>query len=198
MTQNLSDQLDQAADLANWIDEQFADVSFTADGERWLAFGCLRVAMAHFGSIVTLLRHQMATSAAVLLRSQIDAYVRGMWLGYAASLQEIDSFCEGNSPPGTGKLIGILETNGVLDSNSLSHTFSHSYGALSDYSHTGIRLVRKQYQENSLTCSFSTQEKLEILNRGEYWSMAAGISLAEMGEQPELAQRMLRRAFPKE
>lgn len=90
----LTTALVDAEQLIQWLDSRIDGLAIASDERRRLAAGCLDLALEHQKAIVLLTRHQIFGSAASLVCLVFESYVRGIWIHFSASDDELREFKE--------------------------------------------------------------------------------------------------------
>lgn len=108
--------------------------------ELQLASACWHVTIEHSMAIVELVHATLHGSALVLVRSIYEAYLRGMWLMYAATDEEIDRAGRDKFPPNSD-VIMALEKSPHFQSNPFSDVKAQSWKMLCSYTHTGYQQI---------------------------------------------------------
>ena len=91
-----------------------------------LASACWHVTIEHSMAIVELVHATLHGSALALVRSMYEAYLRGMWLMYAATDEEIDRAGRDKVPPNSD-IITALEKSPHFQSNPFSGVKDQSW-----------------------------------------------------------------------
>ena len=153
---------------------------------------CLCIAQEHHGSIVMLIADCRYASAFALLRSAIDAYVRGAWLTHCATEADVLLFVQDDrSPPGMDDMIGALERTDAYSGGELSRAIDRVRKALHSYTHTGGLHVQRWMAPGAIEAAYSPAEVESVLEYAEFVGLMSTIAIASLiGDEPK-AQRLL-------
>lgn len=110
MTMVVNNRVAQSENLIIWLDRFIEGLSIPTNDRAIIVAACEDVALEHHKSIVLTTREQLHGSAFALIRIQFEAYIRGQWLHYCASDDELAKFKERDKLDKTfGQLIEDLE-----------------------------------------------------------------------------------------
>jgi len=194
MSPAMAARLGRSRTLADelWTEVELLELS--AETRSRMAGACFGIALTHHLGIIELLERGLSPSASALLRPQIDSYVRGLWLSHSATDEQIQGIQAGNDPPDTRKIAAQLEREQVLDAGHLSGVTDTIWGAVCDFTHTGIRQMARFMTETSLEPNLPHEEIEELLGASDAWSLLAAVGIAGLCKDDELANRLLVRA----
>jgi len=89
VTTSLAERIDQSEELICWLDRLIEVLSIPTNDRTVIVASCQDMALEHHKSIVLTTAAQFHGSAFALVRLQFEAYVRGQWLRYCASDDEV-------------------------------------------------------------------------------------------------------------
>ena len=111
----LAKRIDQSEELIRWLDRLIETLSVPTNDRAVIAASCQDVALEHHKSIVLTTTAQFYGSAFALVRIEFEAYVRGQWLRYCASDDEVATFKEFDRlDKKVGQMIDDLEGHEAL------------------------------------------------------------------------------------
>lgn len=127
-----------------WVREsrQLTDsIAFVSTVRRRIASALFLISMEHQVGILALMDIQMVASAKALMRSQLDAFLRGVWFLEKATEEQVRSFSDRpytkNVPPVSYKvLVDEVETVERYGGGSFSR-LERSINMLHDFTHGG-------------------------------------------------------------
>lgn len=183
-----------AADLANFVAGELDETELPASDRMRAAGAAWWVSLEHHSSIVFLIRNAKHASAYALLRPQIDAYLRGLWLSASASESELAGFLSGDDAPGGAKLGSRLEAEGCFDPNSLTSIQKQIWAAVCDYTHTGSRQISRHLIGSSIEQAHDPDELIELLSAAGGWALMSAIGVASAAQDHEKCERLLNAA----
>ena len=139
-------------------------------------------------AIVELVHAMLHGSALALVRPMSEAYVRGMWLMYAATDEGVDRAGRDRFPNKTD-IVTALEK-----SHFSSQPFSdnQSWKRLCSYTHTGYQQIGARLTSQGLGWNYQDSEILEALLWADTTTLAAAAAVAIEAQNDPLAQEVLR------
>jgi hypothetical protein len=159
-----------------------------------MAGGCLSVSQDHHSAIVHLLDSRLYASAFALVRAQYDAYVRGLWLSFCATEDEVAAFSSGNEPKkmnNIGALLTELETVEAYEGGQLSNFKADSWSAMCSYTHTGGLQVQRWQTQEAIEPNYAIEEICEVAKVSGAFALLAGVGIASIAKDDALAMRLL-------
>jgi hypothetical protein len=174
-------RLQTSDDVVRWVHTNLdgARVPALPDEKRvQLAAACWHVAIDHQIAIVVLIHETLHASALALMRPAVEAYVRGLWLLYAATAQDLDSAGRDQFPNDFfGKMVVDLERPGRFDHGALSLLKGDTWRRLCSYTHTGYQQIGARLTASGLGYDY---EDDEILGAASWWSRPSWTGLLKV------------------
>ena len=130
-------------ELVMWIESHLQNLSLAQLDRTRVAAACFAVALEHHHAIVILLREARIASAFALVRSQFEAYVRGVWFVECATDVQLNSFLSDKSRPKIEQLLCAIEEQPAFDSKELSGIKATNWKSMCSYIHTGWHQVSR-------------------------------------------------------
>ena len=178
---NVSINLSEACDFSGWVSAKLNEATVeNANTRKRVVASCFAVVLDHFDAILTLLGRQprICSSAFALMRLIYESYVRGLWLSYCATDDEIDRFSSGSFElPKTPKMIKAIELTGF--NTHLSSIYSNNWKQLCDYTHTGALQIQLWNTETGIEPNYSDEEIIDVIRFSKEFAFAASVSLSE-------------------
>ncbi|MGB3091747.1 MAG: DUF5677 domain-containing protein, partial [Candidatus Zixiibacteriota bacterium] len=143
-------------------------------------------ALEHHKSIVLLIDNALYGSAAALIRLLFEAYVRGVWLLYSASDEEIEQFKDDKLNKAFGELIADLESREPFDGGTLSHVKEVSWKAMNSLTHSGLSQVARRITSDAITPNYTDEELKDVLETANSIGVLAAVAIACMAGDEEL------------
>jgi len=183
--------VERSKDLSNWIGEQIDDISLNATRSNRLAAAAFHIALTHHSSVVALVEQGRHVSGFALIRPEIDAYIRGLWLGFLASDEEIERITKADRAPSTPELMDRLEKAGYFDAKALTSMVPTMWPVVCDFTHTGIRALVRHLTPTSIEPLFEDEEIVEALGSADAWALMAATGIAGLAGDDSLSLRLL-------
>ncbi len=157
-----------------------------------LAAACWHIAIDHQMAVVVLVHETLHASALALMRPTIEAYVRGLWLLYAATDEDLnkagrDQFANDFF----GKIVADLEEPGRFDQGALSHLKGDTWRRLCSYTHTGYQQIGARLTSSGLGYEYEESEILGALALVDSIALMSVIELAGLAKDSKLRLRAL-------
>jgi hypothetical protein len=157
---NFEAELEKQIEISKWVDKHLSiPFDFAKDKDKW-AFSCFDIVIEHHTSIVTLSDLKLYGSALSLYRVQYEAFIRGLWLRYAATENDLSRFKRGKEPPRFQKLIESVETARNINSGLLSHIKNKQWSIFNSFTHTGSEALSRRM--GSTTTGYDNYKEEEI------------------------------------
>lgn len=195
-----SDALEQAIvrnrEFAEWVGTCVDSLSVSSEPRAQLAGAALSVSLSHHVAIAGLVKYSQTASACALLRPQIDAYLRALWIAFIIPDEHLRQVCRGRGrrPPDGMAIMKILEDKGHFEPNTLYTIGRKTWHVLCDFTHCGPQTLFRHLGYDSIGPNFSADEIVEMLAASNAWASMAAIALAEIADRKDLVLLVLERA----
>ena len=186
-------QIHESEELIQWLDSNIDGLDIPSSDRMRLAAGCLDMALEHQKSIVLLIANSLFGSAAALVRSEFEAYVRGVWLLYCASDTEIEKFKKDKLEKNLGQLIEDIEKHEAFNVGTLSHVKETSWKAMNSFTHTGLYQIIRRNTANEIMPNYTDEELIDALNTANSFGILTAIAISDMAHNEELAKKVFDR-----
>lgn len=128
---------------------------------KW-AFSCFDIVIEHHSSIVALSDLKLYGSALALLRVQYEAFIRGLWLRYVATENDLSRFKRDKVKPNFHELTVAVESARGIKSGLLSHIKDKQWAIFNSFTHTGVEALLRRMGEN--TTGYDNYKNEDIIN----------------------------------
>lgn len=186
-------QILESEELIQWLDSNIDGLDIPSNDRMRLAAGCLDVALEHQESIVLLTANSLFGSAAALVRSEFEAYVRGVWLLYCASDSEVEKFKKDELEKNFGQLINDIEKHEAFNGGTLSHVKKTSWKAMNSFTHSGLYQIIRRNTENEIMPNYTDEELIDALDTANSFGILTAIAISDMAHNEELAKKVFDR-----
>ena len=157
-----------------------------------LASACWHVTIEHSMAIVELVRATLHGSALALIRLMYEAYVRGMWLMYAATDEDIDRAGQDKFPLNS-VIVTALEKSPHFSSHPFSDLKNRSWERLCSFTHTGYQQIGARLTPKGIGCNYQDSEILEALLWADTIALTTAAAVAIEAQNDPLAQEVWRK-----
>lgn len=164
-------RLSESIEVTHWVHSQIDGLKvplMTTSKRAHLACGCWHVAIEHGQAVVLLVGHELYGSALTMQRPLFEAYLRGMWLFYAASDNEVDAAGRDKFPNDVNKLLDGLTLAGAGDLADLKREW---WSRMCSLTHTGFQQIGARFTAEGLGPNYDPEE----IDKALWW--ADGIAL---------------------
>lgn len=164
--------VDDALKILDRIDQTLNFFSIESASNRSICAGALySLTLDHARSICNLIKIKAPASAFALNRVMFEAYIRGAWVHYCASDNQVDIFA---SDSGIKESLSsrkdidfenlVLQVEQATGSPAyLSEIKTRSWKALNGYTHNGIQQISRYINNKVLRPNFSEDEEREAI-----------------------------------
>lgn len=190
--------LSNACDISAFISTRLNEASIDASLRNRVVASCFAVALDHYDAVLALFGRtpKIYSSAFALMRLVFESYIRGMWLMYCATDEQIKSFLDNTFElPKTPTMINVIEKTANFEKKQLSTSYSSDWKNLCDYTHTGALQVQRWNKSDSIEPNYSDDEVMEVIRFTRAYALLTAVSFAEaVIKNNELANEFLGKA----
>jgi hypothetical protein len=161
-----------------------------------MAFGCLDLAVEHQSGIAVLADQPLWGPAFALLRIQLEAFVRGVWLARCATDDQLAWFVEGKlgNHRKFHKLVTAVEEALKHDGAVLTKLRLQSWTLFNDFTHTGFQHVVRRNSKTTTGPNYMDQELIQALRVATAVGLLAAIEMLSLSDHEDLAQALKEKA----
>jgi hypothetical protein len=174
--------LDTSIGLTEWfIQNQPTAFSFSERGRIAGVFFALT--MEHREAAMLLAQKGARSSCFALARAVFEAYMRGTWVVYSATDDELIRFMQGKYDPKLDTMVKKLGQLAEFRGGVFDKIRSSGWEPLCDYAHGGIRQVSRWITDDGIEPRHSDDEVLEVLYFMNLYGLLAGLGVAGLAGQ---------------
>jgi|GEM_PF-730464 len=189
--------VDDALQLLNEIDLKLNLGLNSTNNNRLICASVLySLTLDHARAICNLIKAESFPSAFALQRVAFESYIRGAWIHFCATQEQIETFSKNKGikeKPNDRKEIKfrdlVVQTEKIAKlPEYLSSIQSKSWAALNSYTHGGMHQISRYIVHNTITPNFPEDEKYEVVEFSlilSCFSLAGILDLYKV-ESPEL------------
>lgn len=189
---DLSEALDGSIELSDWTAEKIDGLKIPELPNRkrlQLSMACQHLAFGHAQAIVVLIEKELIGSALALIRPMFEAIIRGVWLRYSASEEDIENFSK-DKFPSTSEM---TKNSPKSESSPLYSLKERWWETLCGYTHGGEEQIYARLGVTGLKEDFENGQIILALRWSDMVHLYAGIELADAAEDGALAGIFLNR-----
>ncbi len=164
-------------------------VSIPANTRSRLSSSYYWIAMDHHHAILLLIQENLNSSAFALLRVQFEAYVRGVWVWIGCDDTALGKFSNGGEPPMFSEMLKQIEGHPNFSNGDLSRFKQKNWGALCDYTHTGLIHLSRWNGDTEIVPNFDDKEIQEVIWFTGLLGSLSVTGIAQIIDSQELAYR---------
>ena len=185
---NISAAVGKIGDLLDWINAQLPGVEVPGDLRHRIPAQLCDLSLDHAAGIVTLIANGRHSSGFALIRCQFECFVRGAWLHYRATEQEIERFVANDEIRlNMAALIAALEAAPPFEDKLLSNVKERAWVPMNGYTHGGVHQVSRRLQGDYIEPVFEDESLLEVLQFAGTMALIAFGEIAAMADRGDLA-----------
>jgi hypothetical protein len=158
-------EMSRAQEMHQFIADQLAG-EYPSDDRRALFASFLSLAQSHHEAILVLCCHERLTgSAYALYRPLVEVVYRGLFAGFLATAEQIETITRGGSPYGefnqlASKLESVFDTEGLFTGLS-----GEAWGIMCGLTHGGLEQLNRRIGENGeIGCHFEQEDVQRLLS----------------------------------
>jgi len=160
-----------------------------SDPRALASAACLHLALEHQRAVALLYTRPLVVSAGAMLRTQLEAYVKGAWLNRCAKNVEVGRFEREKDLPLFGEMVNGLEA--VLPNGAELRTLKQeAWRPLSNYVHSGAEQAWRRVQGEELAASGSPAEIAGGLHLSSRIGTLVGIEFAALADSAVLSKQV--------
>jgi len=192
---NLENEIQVSEQFVQWLNQKIDGLQIKPDDRFRLAAGCLDIALEHQKSIVLLTVHHLYGSAASLVRLIFEAYVRGIWLLYCASDEQLDQFKNDKLDKRFYELLEDIEKHEAFKVGTLSYVKEKSWKIMNSLTHSGFYQVTRRNKVGEIAPDYTNEEIIDALQTANSFAILTAIAIADMAHNERLAKEVFEKGM---
>jgi hypothetical protein len=147
MTDAIQADLERAQQMHQMISDTLAG-SYDGELRSTLFAGFMSVCLCHHEAILSLVKNDRLTASALaLMRPLVESGCRGLFAGFEATPEQLETIRTGGEPyPPFRSLIALLDKR--FNTRKLFGQYGDMWKLLNDFTHTGIDQLSNRFDEN--------------------------------------------------
>ena len=142
--------LDSSSEYCERLHDLLHGQELPSDERTSASAVCLHLALEHYRAVILLYREPLVISAGVLLRTQLEAYVKGAWLNRCATETQVRHFQKNKDLPTFGGMVSVLEKAIPGYGTELALIKEQAWRPLNSYVHSGAVQAEKRKTETEI------------------------------------------------
>ena len=189
----INQRLQESERILNWAHSKLDKMKIPQlpDNKRsQCASACWHVAIEHTMAIVVLVHETLHGSALALMRPMFEAYVRGMWLMYAATNEDIDRAGRDQFPSYSDIVTGLDQSH-HFSSRPFAAIKHQTWKRLCSWTHTGSQQFLARLTPQGLGYNYQDSEILDALHWADMLTLPVVAAFANLTANEPLAREAL-------
>lgn len=189
------DEEKRSFELVEFISKHLDGTSSPATTRARLSLGCLYAALDHHAGLVLLLSLGIYAPGFALVRPLYEGFVRGTWLAFCATDEQISAFANNASPPPISAMLSQIEETGPFGGSSiLGKAHKRNWNSLCDFAHNGVQQAMLHQSGNEITRNCEREKLEEALRYSGVVAILSATMVCAVAEQNSLAVGLLQKA----
>lgn len=186
-----------AADLVRLLSDKIDGIDAPASERSVLALSCLYASLDHHAGLVLLFGTGLFAPAFALIRPLYEGFIRGTWLGFCATDEQILAFGHGSEPPKISEMIESIESSSPFGGTAtLSEAHKRNWSSLCGFAHNSVQQSLLAIQPNEIARNCSREKLNEALGYSGSVATLAAIVVCAVAGKDEVAGELLDEAPP--
>jgi len=182
--------ISMAQDDLAWIHASIEGLEIKGDHRHRIPGQLFDLSIEHHSGIISLISMHIYASAFALVRCAFECFVRGAWIHYCASEEEIDAFVEKDIiAPRVGALIKAIEERPEFAGEFLSTVKDSAWNAMNGYTHGGVHQVSRRLQGDYIEPAFEDASLLEVIRFCRTMALIAFGQIAGLAGRSDLVDQ---------
>lgn len=173
----LENFISNSEELVKWLHGHAYNFKIPDDLRSRLATSCFHVALDHHESIVLLTSSGRWASAFSLVRIMVEAHVKGLWIAYHATTNDLELLVRKDKKKDFGEMVKLIENDKRNGKAVLSLIKSKAWSGLSNYVHTGMVLLSRYHEGEKIEAKFTVNDIIQMLNFANSFGLLVGHSM---------------------
>lgn len=187
------DEYQALMSLIKWTDEHLHEKELPGDQRSRMICGCYDVALEHQAAIALLYSRDLYGSMYALLRVLQEATVRGLWIQYSATDEQIEKFKNGRLKMHYKDFLEAVEVGVGFPDSPLSVLKANTYTIMNGFTHTGFEQIVRRNSESITGPNYSDDDTSLVLRLAGMLGQFAACGLAIMAGQDDLVHAVIER-----
>ncbi|MEZ8741086.1 DUF5677 domain-containing protein [Photobacterium swingsii] len=163
-----------------------------ADNRKKLSLALMYLSNEHFHSILHLCNRGIPASGFALLRPQYEAYIRGLWINYCATDEQVNRvYADKGFKKNNFDMLSALESLNKFSDGRLTHLNSVVWDKSHDFSHGGSIQAKWHIDGESIGSMYTNKEVNGLLTVSSSMSLSNSLSIAELCENAKVSQKLV-------
>ncbi|MBJ6799871.1 DUF6988 family protein [Geomonas propionica] len=186
----MSNLIQKSKSISAFIDDSIHGARISTGKRDLIAGGCFDVVLEHQKSITLLVEAHLFGSGFALLRAVFEGYVRGLWILYAASDEDVIKFFEDKVDISVAQMINKIEELPSFDVHVLSTIKGSSFSSMCSYTHGGWSQIGRRFNNKYIESNYSEEEVDEVLDFANILALLAAHEISKMTNNQDIVKKV--------
>lgn len=183
---NIEAEIERQEEIIEWINSNLSCAYKLPDRNVQLAHPCFDLAVEHHASIFMLCNGKLYGSMYAMLRVELEAYVKGVWLYHVATDKQIALY-EKEERFEFGTLIREIENKLGINKGLLHFLKSSYWNIFNSFTHTGYQaIVRRTNETHTGPVNYAAKEIITALRCTGLIALLSAVELSIMSDNEVL------------
>lgn len=189
----LAEAIGESKGLAMWLHQHIDDIQITTNGKERAGLTLMQHALDLDDAIIVLLERNLPGPSLALARPRFEAYVRGLWLIYAATDEDFSRFIE-SKYPNFPSLLKAIESSKNSGSAWVKANADLNLKDFHDLTHGGATHLERRTNNNAIEPCYPENELVSLLLFGTEIRMRVGVEFLLKLDNHEVILELQERA----
>ena len=188
--------LKKSQELWTWVADRLDGQripSLSCNKRLQLAMACQHLAIEHAQAIICLIDHEFHGSALALQRPMLEAIVRGEWLRYSATDNQVDRAAKGKFSCPDKMVRNSPRAKDQNDTPPLKDLKDIWWNQMCGYTHGGTEQLLARLGSTGLRANYQCDEVIAALRWSDMIQLYSGVEMVDAARDDALAQEFLDR-----
>ena len=193
---DISNSLEKSKNLSGWVADRLDGLRIpdpSNNKRSRLAMACQHLAIEHAQAIIALVDNEFYGSTLALQRPLFEAVIRGVWLRYSATDEEVDKAARGIFPNSERMTRNSPPPKDQNDAPPLRALKDKWWNHLCGYTHGGSEQILARLDHTGLRANYQRDEVMAALLWSDMIHLYSGVEMADAAFNEALSQTFLER-----
>lgn len=174
---NIEAEIERQEEIIEWINSNLSCAYELPDRKIQMAHPCFDLAIEHHAAICMLSNEKLYGSMYAMLRVELEAYVKGVWLYHVATDEQFAKY----EKIEFGALIREIEDKLGINEGVLHFLKSNYWKIFNSFTHTGYQaIVRRTNETHTGPVNYPTEEIISALRCTGLIALLSAVELSIM------------------
>ena len=183
----MKSKIQEALEIANSIDQALDGIAIKGVDNYVIPATFFSTAIEHQRSVVVLVENKLYGSAASLLRSIFESYVKGLWFQIYAKEEDYKRLKHDKFKKTFGGMVSDLDKT---EEKGLSKAKKELWTHLNSLTHTGWNQLGRRMSDTEIRANYDVGFIKDMLRISSNYGFLSCIGVAKMSDNPEVIKQV--------